>query len=278
MSEDDNNKKTFIQDLSGKFLFMRHGQTTYNILNSDPTKRYNPDLCDSPLTENGINQTKEKREVINALNIEKVYVSPYYRAIQTLVVVLETYPGIENLKVIVHPKIGELISSANDFIFDIKKTKKEFNMNSKVKIDWSYFDEYVKNSKYDENFFYFENINLLDEKEKDEEYLKLKSFYDKGDMKNYKEELRRFLEEKNKTMEKYESFKHSYERFQDFKTYLKNEHKGTYNDNDRKILCVSHSNFIKSATSPVPFLQDKMYEKTDHLYKPQNGEIMTLII
>ena len=277
MNTENNNKKTFSTDLSGKFLFMRHGQTYYNSM-TDLSRRYNPDLSDGPLTEKGINQAKEKREIINSLNLEKVYVSPYYRAIQTLVVVLETYPGIENLKVVVHPKISEVVCSAHDFIVDIKKTKNEFNMNSKVKVDWSYFDEYVKNSKYDENFFYFENINLLDEKEKDAEYLKLKTFYDKGDMKSFKDELGAFLKEKNKTMPKYESIKHAYERFQDFKAYLKNEHKETYNDIDKKILCLTHSTFIKTATSPVPFVDDKTDEKFDLLYKPQNGEIITLFI
>ena len=41
-----------------------------------------------------------------------------------------------------------------EFILDINQTKKDFNMNSKDKVNWSIFDEYVKNSKYGENLFF----------------------------------------------------------------------------------------------------------------------------
>ena len=188
----NNISSKFIPDLSGKFLFMRHGESLFNKMREDPSRVYNPDLCDAHLSKEGIQQSKLKQKDINELNIIKIFVSPYYRALETMTYALESYPNIENIKAIVHPQISEVVCCGNDFIIDIKETKAKFNMNSKVKVDWSLFDEFIKKSKFDENFFFFENINLLDNKTKEEIYIKLKTLYDKGDMKEYKNELGKF--------------------------------------------------------------------------------------
>ena len=124
----------------------------------------------------------------------------FYRALQTITLVLENHPNKENIKIIVHPLISELIIGIQDFLFDIKKTKKDFNMNSKIKIDWSYFDEYVKNSKYDENFIYYDYMNLIDENEKNIFYLKCKEKYEKGNMEEFKKDITEFLLEKKKNV------------------------------------------------------------------------------
>ena len=276
MNVEKTNKPTFSSGISGKFLFMRHGQTWYN-RSTDLTRRYNPDLCDAHLSDEGINQIKSIQEIINKLNLEKIYVSPYYRALQTVTIALENYPRLKDIIIIVHPKISEVVCGAHDIIFDIKKTKKDFNMDSKVKIDWSYFDKYVKGSNYEENFFYFENIDLLDEKEKNEEYCKLKKLYDENDAKeSYKKELKRFLKEKSKINFKYESLRHPYKRFEEFKEYLINEHKDTLNDNNKKILCVSHNIFISTAIIP----KEELYNENSklNLHRLKNGEIITFFI
>ena len=121
-------------------------------------------------------------------------------------------------------------------------------------------------------------MNLLEEKEKQKEYLKLKDLYDKGDTEKYKEELGRFLKENNETYRKYESFKHSYERFEKLKKYLQEEFKETINDKNKKVLCVCHSAFINVATSPIKFSKDEIVESKDNLYQIQNGEIISLMI
>jgi broad specificity phosphatase PhoE len=267
----------FSRDMSGKFLFMRHGQTFYN-QTTDLSRRINPELSDSHLTEEGEKQAKLNQNIINKLNLERVYVSPYYRALQTVSLAIENHPNLKDITVMVHPYLSEILCGSHDFIVDIKQTKKVFNMNSKVKIDWSYFDEYVKKSKYDENFIYFENMNLIDEKEKNDEYLILKKLYDSGDMKKFKEELGKFLAEKKKIFLRFESFKHANDRFEKFKEYLRNEFKDTISDKDKKVLCVTHSSLMSIATSSVPFLTDKVNETVDNLYKMQNGEINTLYI
>lgn len=276
---ENNISPKFKPDLSGKFLFMRHGETLFNKMREDPSRVYNPDLSDSHLSEEGIEQSKSRQEDLNKLNIEKVFVSPYFRAIETMTYALESYPNIENIIAIVHPKISEVVCCSNNFILDIKKTKEKFNMNSKVKVDWSLFDELIKQSKYDENFFFFEYMNLLGDKEKEEEYIKLKSLYDKGDIKEYKNELRNFLESHYEHYRKYESFKHSNERFDEFKYYLKNEFKESINDKNKKVLCVCHSALLTAAISPTPFLKDEIEEeKIDNLYQIKNAEIISILI
>ena len=277
MSKEKNVHKKYIPDLSGKFLFMRHGQSFYNKV-TDESRKYNPDLIDAHLSEEGINQAKSRQNDLNKLDIEKVFVSPYNRALETMTYALQNHPNVDKIIATVHPKIAEVTCGGHDFILDIKKNKKEFNMNSSVKVDWSYFDEYIKNSKYAENFFFFENMNLLDEKVKQEEYFKLKELYDKEDIKKYKDELQRFLKENYKVFSKYESFKHSTGRFEDFKRYLKQEFKETINNKNKKVLCVCHSCFINVATSSIPFLKDEIEEKQDNCYKIKNGEIISLLI
>ena len=274
----NNISSKFIPDLSGKFLFMRHGESLFNKMREDPSRVYNPDLCDAHLSKEGIEQSKLKQKDINELNIIKVFVSPYFRALETMTYALESYPYIENIKAIVHPQISEVVCCGNDFIIDIKETKAKFNMNSKVKVDWSLFDEFIKKSKFDENFFFFENINLLDNKTKEEIYIKLKTLYDKGDMKEYKNELGKFLKEHYEHYRKYESFKHSSERFDEYKKFLHEKFKDTINDTNKKVLSICHSCFINVATSPVPFLIDKIEESKENLYQIKNAEIISLLI
>ena len=83
--------------------------------------------------------------------LEKVYVSPFYRALQTLTYSLESHPNKDKIIAVVHPFVSEITNCINDYILDIKQTKKDFNLNSIIKIDWSLFDEYIKSIKYDEN-------------------------------------------------------------------------------------------------------------------------------
>lgn len=271
MSNIKNNQK-FISDLSGKFLFMRHGQSIFNKVEDD-SRKINPELCDAHLSEEGINQVISKQKSIKHLLLEKIYVSPYYRAIQTATLALQKYDNKNNITVVVHPKLGEKVCSIHDFMIDIKQTKKDFNLNSKIKVDWSLFDNYVNESNYDENFFFFDNIDLLNNEEKEEEYLKLKNLYDKGDMAEYKNELGKFLKEKYNNG--FESYKHVYERFNEFVKFLKNKFNDTINDKNKKILCVTHSALINIGTSSKPIINN---EKPDNIYKIKNAEIISLII
>ena len=72
--------------------------------------------------------------------------------------------------------------------------------------------------------------------------------------------------------------KHGFQRFENFKQFLKNEHKDTINEKNKKVLCICHAAFINTATSPQPFLTDEIDEIPDNLYQIQNGEIISFLI
>ena len=256
---------------SHKFYIMRHGETLYNAI-TDKSVKYNPEYADSHLSEKGIKQAKSKQNELNELNIELVYVSPYYRAIETMIYSLENHPNAKNIIAYVHPKIAELAGMMHEFVLDIKKTKIDFNMNSKIRVNWSIFDEYIKNTKYGENLFFFNNWNLIEENKKLEMSNKLNEFYEKGDIQSYKEEASRIVKERYQTKLKFESYKHAYERFIDFRNDVKNRHKDDIN-NDKKILIISHKLFISIATSTCQFKSDEIKDVSIDCLSLDNCEI-----
>jgi hypothetical protein len=59
---------------------------------------------------------------------------------------------------------------------------------------------------------------------------------------------------------------------------LHEKFKDTINDTNKKVLSICHSCFINVATSPVPFLIDKIEESKENLYQIKNAEIISLLI
>ena len=242
-----------------KFYFMRHGETIYNSI-KDKSAKYNPLYADCHLSNEGILQSKSKQSFFNKLDIEAIYVSPYYRAIQTMQYCLETHPNADKIIAYIHPNLAELSGMMHEFILDIKKKKKDFNMNSKIKVNWSIFDDYISKIKYKENLFFMNNWDLIDESKRDEYYNKLNDLYEKGDMDLYKKEVSKIIEERFKTKLKFESYKHAYQRFIDFKNYIYNNHKNSMIKLESKIIAISHKLFISIATSkPESILSDKSH-------------------
>ena len=247
-----NIKLKYSTDLSGKFLFMRHGKTKFNS-DHEKNRQINISYIDCHLSSKGIQQIKAKQNIINNLSIEKVYVSPFYRALQTAYILLENHPNINNIQVIVHPKIAEIGGCTHDFILDIRENKNDFNINSKVKFNWNFFDEYTRRLKYDENFFYFEEYNNIKENIKNELYNKLRKLYDNNQKELYKKELEKLAIFRIENKKKFESITHEYNRFLEFKNQLKIEHNNTLKNKNQKVLIISHSSFIKISTSPFPY-------------------------
>ena len=269
-----NIKPKFTTDLKGKFLFMRHGKTEFN---SDHGKQRQTNTCyiDCHLSNKGIEQVKSKRNLMNNLSIEKVYVSPFYRALETVSILLENHPNITNIPIVVHPKIAEIGGCTHDFIWDIKENKKKFNMDSKVKFDWSLFDDYVSKIKWDENFFYFEEYNNINDNIKEELYKNLKELYDKREIKLYKKEMEKFAIYRIKNRRKFETLNHEYNRFLEFKNTLNQIHNVTLKDENKKILIVSHSSFIKISTSPAPY-HEKIKKPHPKCHPVKNVEIISI--
>ena len=272
------NNPYYSKDTKGKLLIIRHGETFFN---TDPDKegrKTKYKYIDSKLTEKGIEESKSLKETLNKLSIETIYISPMYRSFQTIFYALEDYPDLSKIKVIVHPLVNEVTSCVQDYLLDIKQTKKEFNMNSKIKFDWSIFDEYVKKIKWEENFYYFENFDCFEENKKNEMYEKLKYLYNKNDLANVQKELEQLAIIRYQQDKRFESLKHLQFRFNKFLEYIKEKHKNTLDNTEEKILVVTHTSFIKCATDRTPYESEDIQNYHPNSYSSKNCEIISIKI
>ena len=267
----------FTSDSSGKFLFMRHGKTRFN-QDRNAYRQIFPEYTDCDLSEDGIKQAKMSQEQINKLSIKDVYVSPFYRALQTTSICLENHPNINNISVIVHPLLAEIEGCTHDFLYDINKNKKNFSNKSKVKFNWSEFDKYVKNIKYDENFFYFNEFNMIEDKIKNEFYTRLKKYYTGGNMTFCEKEIEKLAIYRIQSGIRFESLKHEYERFVNFYKYLYEKYKDNFDDKNNKILCISHSDIIKIGTSLIPYESDKITKSNTYFKFINNCQIVSITL
>ena len=272
-NEEQKEEQNYSKDLSEKLLIMRHGETDFNADTDKGNRITNPKYPDCRLNQNGISQAKSKQGLINSLTLEKVYVSPIYRAIQTVTYCLENHPNKNNIVVVVHPLVSEISNCINDYILDIKQTKKDFNMNSKIKVDWSLFDEYVKTIKYEENFYYFDNFDCYEGKEI--MYQKLKNIYNNGDIDGLRNGLSELATLRFQAKIRFESLKHLQGRFNKFCEYIREHHKDTLNDKKNKILVVSHCAYIKIGTHMTPYESEKIQDYHSTCYSPENCEILS---
>ena len=266
----------FSNDLKGKILFMRHGESFFNI---DPDKKgrvTNPEYVDCKLTKKGIEQSKLVQKILNELSFEKIYISPMYRALQTIIYALENHPKLNDIIVYVHPLVNEVTSCVQDYIFDIKQTKKEFNLNSKLKFDWSFFDDYVSKIQWDENFYYFDNFDCFEESKKLEIYEKLKKDYNSGNFDLYLQGLSELAKIRYQQQKRFESLKHLQMRFFNFLEFIKKEHKETLNNVDKKILVVTHDSMIKCATNRKLYELEDIQKYHPNSYESKNCEIISI--
>ena len=145
-----------------------------------------------------------------------------------------------------------------------------------MKFDWSEFDKYVQNIKYDDNFFYFNEFNMIENKIKNEFYSRLKKYYTGGNMSFFEKELEKLSIYRIKTGIRFESLKHEYERFVNFYKYLYEKYKDNLDDKNNKILCISHSSFIKIGTSLIPYESDKITKSNTFFHILDNCQIVSI--
>ena len=270
------NHQKYSLDVEGKFLFIRHGQTICNSDKKYKERKFNPDYIDSHLSDKGISQTKKLKNILNNLNIEDIYVSPLYRSLETAKYILEENPNYKG-QIIVHPLIIECPNCIDDFIYDIKQTKNDFK---DLNINWDIFNQYT-NKKWNENFYYFEYFNRMNENQKLDKFNKLLNLYNKGDMNNYKIEMvnefpRMIFNEQS--LQPFESFKHVYSRFLEFKNFLVERHKKTLNEIDKKVLVITHGDFLGVITNKYLYGNDEQnYFPKDCCYC-KNCDIISIYI
>ena len=272
------NEQKYSSDSKGKFLFIRHGQTVCNSDKNYKERKINPDYLDSHLSKKGIKQTKELNNTIKILKIESIYVSPLYRSLETVKYMLE---GSSNFKgeIIVHPLIIECPNCIDDFIFYINKTKNDFK---DLNVNWSIFDESVrKYQNWDINFYYFEYFNRLSDTQKKIKHQKLLDLYNKKDMDNLKKEIANEMPKiifADEGLQPFESFKHVYSRFLEFKKFLSEKHKDSLDNFDSKVIIVTHGDFLGVITNKYLYENDDINSFARDCCHCKNCDIISIYI
>ena len=269
-------EKLYELNTNGKFLFIRHGQTYFNKYSKERgSKKVKTDknLLDSELSEEGIKEGEKFSEFYNKFKIEEIYVSPLYRALQSAYYLFKNHPQKDNIVIKIHPLLTEITNAVHDISFDlIHRNKKDFNLNSEIKFDWSLFDEIYKTEE-EQNFFYFDNIDRLDNNIIMEQYKIISNSFGKE---NYKDNIINLIKlSLDKSME---SPKHVFERFIKFKKFLKEKYKDNLNETEKKVFVVTHSSFLKCGTSKNIYYYNKDNVMPYDGFFPKNYEVLSIIV
>ena len=273
-----NNKKLYSLDTLGKIIYIRHGRSIYN----DDCEKLgemniitNPKYINADLCEKGIQQAQSKQNIYNKLDILVGYVSPLNRAIQTAYNIFENHPQRNNFTFIVHPFLTEIVISITDLIDDIEKTKKKYNLNSKVKFDWSLFDEYYKTEK-ERNLFFFNFVDAFDDETKKYFVNKISESYKKPEfLNNLSEMIQKEMELK---LWGIETLNHCFYRSLNFKKFIKNKYKNDLNNNEKKIIVVTHSDYVRLASSKKAFDNEIIKNFPDDGILLKNCECLSIYI
>ena len=271
-------EKIYERNTNGKILYIRHGKTEFNILQqkfgSENVKTLGK-YTDGILNDEGKEQAKSAQKIINNFKIEKVYCSPMRRTLETCLLIFENHPERNNIIVEVCPYITELVNCAYDIPKYIEDNKKEYNLNSKIKFDWSNFDKHFKSND-EENFFYLNFIDTLNKEEIETQFNNLVEARKKRKMSDEVSNLTIYAKEKNiKTLE---SFKHLFYRTLYFKKLLENNHKDSLLDNQKKIIVVTHKAFINFSTSKLAYNMKIIEKNPEDCCVTNNCEFVSLYL
>lgn len=174
----------------------------------------------------------------------------------------------------INPYIIETMSGTDTISFLISKRKKEFNMNSKVKFDWSYFDSIFTNQK-DQDLFYLENIDKIPENDRNKLISDIKSNYENEEkLRESVLELTNYIV--NHNMDRVESLTHASQRCLKFKEFLSNKY--TNKDPSKKVIMVTHSRFICLSTSKKLYSMKEVDYYPDDSYFAKNCQIISIKI
>ena len=276
-----NNKSSsnsiFAKNLEGKIIFIRHGETDYNKdINKKGAKiKFDINYLDGHLNYNGQKQAEKSSELFKNFDIEAIYVSPLYRTLESAILLFKNHPKKENLKLIVHPLLTEVISSMNNFTDDIEIKKSIFNEKSEIKVDWSLFDEEFK-TKEEQNFYYLSYTNLLPKEKYENIKTKLYNSLKNGKMKESISEIGKIISDLK--MKRIESLEHLFNRTVKFKEYLKDKYKNCMNDCSKKIIIISHCCFGQMFTSKECFGKTNIKEYPKDSCDMVNCEAISVFI
>ena len=276
-----NNKSSsnpiFAKNLEGKIIFIRHGETDYNIdiVKKGSKIKFDINYLDGHLNTNGEKQAEKSSNIFNNIDIEAIYVSPLYRTLESAYILFKNHPKKNNIQLIVHPLLTEVVSSMNNFTDDIDTKKSIYKEKSEIKVDWSLFDEEFK-TKEEQNFYYLNYVNLLPKEKYDIIKNKLYNSLNTGKMKETISELGKMISDLK--MKRIESLDHLFNRTVKFKEYLKEKYKNSMNDSSKKIIIISHSCYGQIFTSKECYGKTNIKEYPKDCCDMRNCEAISVFI
>jgi broad specificity phosphatase PhoE len=262
------------KNTDGTVLFIRHGQTQYNQIETPENKdevKLRQDLLDCPLNVVGRKQAEEAQAKLNEFKVKYVYSSPLMRCLESTYFALQNHPDRQSFKVVVCPLITETVHGVHDFTIDLQKKKSQFNLESEVKFDWGFFDSCFPDPKAAEVYFleYVDNVDSSTKKKVEEMKAQL--------LENATPELLvKFATYFRDLKKRPETFKRMLQRGLDFNRYISTLKKEL--SPNEKILVFTHSTFIMILDSKKAREMETIpdFEFPDDCYKPTNFEILSM--
>lgn len=234
-----------------QIFLIRHAESLFNA-SADKKRGVNSTFIDSKLTLNGINQAKIASKIIANLKLNRIYVSPLFRCLQTAFLLFSEHPESNSIIIFIHPLITESLNSISNFTYSISESKKIFNKNTKPKFDWSIFDEYVRKNFINENLFFFNNIDGISNKK--EIYDKLIFNINNNNFEEIKVIFSKIIGNRFEMRVEIESKKNLEKRVNEFKLFLEEQVK-KFN-----ILIIGHSAFFKKLIGKEKILNCELIE------------------
>jgi len=267
-------------NLNGPVIYIRHGETNFNHACKEIPKdiaNLKPEYIDCCLSEDGEKQAKGLMDVLNSLNVKKVYSSPLLRCLQTCDIALSTHPNKHLFKVKVNYLLNETLSGNHDFSLDIITKKQNFGKETSILYDWNILD-----SKYNEEeieTFYLSFIdNQLKEDPVIQEIIKNIKLYSNPFQKDKISEQINFLNKYffENLKKRAETLDHTYIRVKEFKQNLMKDVLDLDLENKEKILVFTHYSNIRLSSSKEVENMFTISDFPSDSYKAKNCEAFTI--
>jgi len=255
-------------NFKGQVLYVRHAQTGYNTYSEELKQakliRLEEKYQDCELSDIGKLQAESFFQQIKDLDVKYCFSSPLSRCLETSYLALKQHKNANDMEIIVHPLLNEIISSTQTITKPIKSKKEKYNLNTQIKYDWSVFDKYYQDEE-EQNHYYFNFVdNQIVESQRDL-IRQIKSSPEEGQISKF---LGAFWQHGCRP----ETFKSLLNRTILFKNYLKEFIKDKQLKDNEKVLIFTHAGFIRMSSSKLASLTDILSDFPTDGYVPKNCE------